>query len=201
MNTDMTENSFSGKKNQILYPVILAVPRAVKDLKPKGRVKFLSRHARKALEVSAKKSGVQLGKLAQDERNAPLPYKGIFWSITHKTEYVGGVVAPAPIGIDIEKIYSRAESLYPKTASEAEWALADRSPATFFRYWTSKEAVLKAVGTGISDLSICRVIRIRDDHHLDIEYENKKWQVAHIYFEDHIASIVKNNFQIDWTMP
>jgi len=200
MKTDMAENSISGKENLILQPVILAVPDAVKDLKPKERVKFLSRHARRALEMSAEKSRIRLGELAQDERNAPLPCNGTFWSITHKTEYVGGVVAPSPIGIDIEKIYARTKSLFPKTASEAEWALADKSTATFFRYWTAKEAVLKAAGTGLKGLSRCRVVRIRDDHHLDIEYENKKWQVAHTYFEDHIASIVQNHFQIDWTI-
>ena len=183
-----------------MHPVILSVPGTAKDLKPKERVKFLSRHARRALEMSAEKSRIRLGELAQDERNAPLPSNGTFWSITHKTEYVGGVVAPSPIGIDIEKIYLRAESLFSKTASAAEWALAQRSPATFVRDWTSNEAVLKAAGTGLKDLSICRVIRIRDDHHLDIEYENKKWQAEHIYFEDHIASIVKNDFQIEWTI-
>ena len=194
------QNPKSKIQNQTLHPVILAVPDAVKDLKPKERVKFLSRHARRALEMSAEKSRIRLGELAQDERNAPLPFNGTYWSISHKTEYVGGVVAPSPIGIDIEKIYSRTKSLFPKTASEAEWALADRSPAAFFRYWTAKEAVLKAAGTGLKDLSICRVVRIRDDHLLDIEYENQKWQIAHIYFEDHIASIVKNDFQIDWTI-
>ena len=200
MKTDMTENSISGRENQILHPVILAVPHAVKDLKPKERVKFLSRHARRALEMSAEKSHVRLGELAQDERKVPLPFNGTFWSITHKSEYVGGVVAPSPIGIDIEKIYSRAKSLFPKPASEAEWALADTSSATFFRYWTSKEAVLKAMGTGLKDLSICRVIRIRDEHHLDIEYGDKKWQVEHTFFKDHIASIVRNDYQIDWTI-
>ena len=200
MKKNKNKHPISNHENQTLYPVILSVPGAVKDLKPKERVKFLSRHARQALKISAEKSRICLGELAQDERNAPLPFNGTFWSITHKTEYVGGVVAPLPIGIDIEKIYSRAKSLFPKTATEAEWALADRSSATFFRYWTSKEAVLKAAGTGLKDLSICRVIRIRDDHHLDIEYEDKKWQVEHTFFKDHIASIVKNDFRINWTI-
>jgi 4'-phosphopantetheinyl transferase len=200
MNIDKTKHPISWDKNQTLYAIILAVPDNIKDLKPKERVKFLSRHARRALEISAEKSRITLGELAQDEHNAPLPFNGIFWSISHKTEYVGGVVGPTPIGIDIEKIYSRAKSLFRKTASESEWSLADTSLTTFFRYWTSKEAVLKTAGIGLKDLSKCRVIRIRDDHHLDIEYEDQKWQVEHAYFEDHIASIVKNDFQIDWTI-
>lgn len=200
MNIDETKHPISWDKNQTLYAVILAVPQNVKDLKPKERVKFLSQHARRALEISAEKSRITLGELAQNEHNAPLPFNGNFWSISHKTEYVGGVVAPMPIGIDIEKIYSRAQSLFGKTASESEWSLADTSLTSFFRYWTSKEAVLKTAGIGLKDLSKCRVIQIRDDHHLDIEYEDKKWQVEHAYFEDHIASIVKNDFQIDWTI-
>jgi 4'-phosphopantetheinyl transferase len=200
MAMSLIQNPKSKIQNQIIYPVILAVPDTVNDLKPKERVTFLSRHARRALAISAEKSRITLGEIAQDERNAPLPFNGTFWSITHKTEYVAGVVAPSPIGIDIEKIYARAKSLYHKTASEAEWALADRSLTAFFRYWTSKEAVLKAAGTGLKDLSKCRVIRIRDDHHLEIEYETKKWQIAHTYFKDHIASIVQNDFKINWTI-
>ena len=194
------KNTISKHDHQTLYPVIMAVPATVKDLKPKDRVTFLSQHARRALALSAEKSRINLGELVQDERNAPLPFNGTFWSITHKTEYVGGVVAPAPIGIDIEKIFTRASSLFRKTASDAEWALADRSITTFFRYWTSKEAVIKAAGTGLKDLLKCRVIRVYDGNHLEIEYENQKWRITHTYFEDHIASIVQNDFNINWTI-
>ena len=200
MEIDKTDKPISSKTNHILHPVILAVPDTVNDLKPKERVTFLSRHARRALAISAEKSRIPLGELVQDERNAPLPFNGTFWSITHKPEYVGGVVAPSPIGMDIEKIYARVNSLYHKTASEAEWALADRSVNTFFRYWTSKEAVIKAAGTGLKDLLRCRVIRIYDDHHLEIEYETQKWRIAHTYFEEHIASIVQNDFKVNWTI-
>jgi 4'-phosphopantetheinyl transferase len=190
----------SNSQNRTIYPVILAVPAAVRKLKPQGRVKFLSGHARRAVEISAAKSRTTLGNLAQDERKAPLPFNGNYWSITHKPEFVGAVVAPSPIGIDIEKLCSRSKSLFQKTASDAEWALADKTTTTFFRYWTAKEAVLKAGGIGLKDLLRCRIIRILDDHHLDLEYSGQKWKVEHRFFNGHIASVVKNDFQIEWTI-
>ena len=178
----------------------MAVPEMVKDLTSKERVQFLSRQARRALEISAEKSRIRLGKLEQDERNAPLPFDGIYWSITHKTEYVGGVIAPYPVGIDIEKICSRTKALFQKTATEAEWSLTDKTFETFFRYWTAKEAVLKAAGIGLKALSKCRVIRVPDARHLEIEYGASTYCIQHHYYNDHIASIVKNSFEIDWTI-
>ena len=194
---DPIQNPQSAIRNKVIYPVILAVPDATKALTPKERVKFLSRHARRALGMSAEKSSIRL---EQDERNAPLPFNDTYWSITHKNEYVGGVVCPSPTGIDIEKICTRSESLFRKTAEEAEWALADKTFTTFFRYWTAKEAVLKAAGIGLRDLSKCRIRRVLGTHHLDVEYDGNKWQIEHNFFNSHIASIVKNDFLIEWTI-
>jgi len=192
-----------GHDQTTIYPVILSVPEKVRHFKPKVRIKFLSRHARQALDLSAEKSGIYLGELKQDENGAPLPSDGNCWSISHKTQYVGGVVCPTPIGIDIERIRSCSEGVFRKTAAENEWILADsakNSPTVFFRYWTAKEAVLKALGTGIKDLLKCRVIQIIDSSHLKIRYDDRLWLVEHKYFDGHIATIVKNSFQIDWTI-
>jgi 4'-phosphopantetheinyl transferase len=190
-------------QNQILHPVILAVPEEVREYKPKDRVTFLSKHARKALELSAEKSGISRLELKKDENGVPLPFDGTYWSITHKTEYVGGVVSPDPIGIDIEKIQPCSRGLFKKTAGDTEWDLADRIEddfSTFYRYWTSKEAVLKATTTGIKDLLKCRIHDILDDQHLRIDYHDKRWHVEHFFFDDHIASIVQNDFTIEWTI-
>ncbi len=195
----MTDMIPSGK----IYPVILSVPAEVADFKPRDRVTFLSRHARKALEVSAQKSGTSLGELKKDQNGVPLPFDGTYWSITHKTEYVAGVVSYQPIGIDIEKIQPCSRGLFNKTAAEAEWALADQAKddfTLFYRYWTSKEAVLKASTAGIKDLLKCRIHQIIDDHHLEINYLDKRWCIQHHYFNDHIASIVQNDVRIEWTI-
>ena len=190
-------------RNRKIYPVILAVPAKVGDFKPRDRVKFLSRHARQALRLSAQKSNMPLGELKQDENGAPLPSNDIYWSITHKTHYVGGAVAPAPIGIDIERIRECAPGLFAKTAGDREWALADPdkdSFLTFFRYWTSKEALVKTSGSGLKDLLKCQVIRIIDDRHLKIRYSGREWLIEHFYFDQHIASITQNKYQIEWAL-
>ena len=189
--------------NQTLHPVILPVPKKVQKFKPKDRVLYLSRHARRALERSAARSGIRAGELLKDENGMPLPFDGTFWSITHKTQYVGGVVAPTPIGLDIERIREFSRGLFRKTAADREWALANtegKSLLTFFRFWTSKEAVLKATGIGIKDLLKCQVRQILDERHLVIQYEGKDWLIEHFFYDRHIASIVQNSFRIDWAV-
>jgi 4'-phosphopantetheinyl transferase len=184
----------------IIYPVILAVPDKEQQLKGREKVSFLSKHARKALEISAKKSRLQLTDLKKDEKGVPLPFNGHYWSLTHKSKYVAAVIASTPIGIDIEKIRSCSQALFKKTARDSEWKLSDTDPfILFYRYWTSKESVLKASGTGIRDLSKCRIISIIDDNHLVVDYRDQEWLLEHFYFDEHIASIVKNDFHVEWT--
>ena len=202
----MTENSHtphSEFRTRTIHPVILPVPDEVADFKPRERVKFLSRHARLALKISAQKSKLPLGDLKQDENGAPLPCNGIYWSITHKTHYVGGLAAPTPIGIDIERIRDCSPGLFAKTAGKREWARANEdktSLTTFFRYWTAKEALVKTSGIGLKDLLKCRVTRIIDDRHLTIRYSDREWLIEHFYFGRHIASIVQDEYQVEWIL-
>jgi len=185
-----------------IYPVILPVPAEAGDLPPKRRVQFLSRHAREALRMSAERMHVELGRLEKDPRGAPLPFNGHFWSVTHKPDYAAGVVAPAVVGIDLEKIRPCSAALFRKTASEEEWALAaggDR-PQMFSRYWTAKEAVLKTGGEGIKDLSRCRITRIASDSRLFVDYAGKAWAVDQFYFDGHVASVTNSGGRVQWLL-
>jgi 4'-phosphopantetheinyl transferase len=186
-----------------IHPVILPVPADARDLPPPRKVRFLSRHAREALRRSAERMQVELGPLEKDPRGAPLPFRGNFWSVTHKPEYVGGVLAPSPVGLDLEKIRPCSEALFRKTASKEEWALAGRSDREqlFFRYWTAKEAVLKTSGEGIRDLSRCRIRKVLDDAHLLVDYGGIVWPVEQIFFDGHVASVASRGIRLEWILP
>jgi 4'-phosphopantetheinyl transferase len=190
-------------KPTTLHPVIMAVPGPERELKGRDKVSALRRTARQALHLSARYSGVALGPLEKADNGAPLPSNGIYWSLTHKTEYVAAVVAVHPIGIDIEKDRPFSQGLYTRLAEPKEWALAPGVTRTLFcRYWTAKEAVLKAVGKGIAGLTYCRIVKILDDAHLELTYEGTTWQVAQCWFpEDHIVSVTIDQNDIVWHQP
>ncbi len=184
-----------------IFPVILAVPAGERALRGRDQVTFLSRYARYALELSAGKSGVALTTLAKDAGGVPQPDKGVYWSITHKPDYVGAVVAGTRIGIDLEHIRPCSEKLFKRVGNAREWHLAEADKdELFFRYWTSKETVLKATGVGFKGISKCRVASVQNDHHLVVDFQNRPWQIEHCYFDGHIASVLKPSSIVEWTI-
>lgn len=183
-----------------IHPVILAVPVSDQELNGRDKVGALGCHARQALAHSADYSHLALGPLEKEANGAPIPSNGVHWSLTHKSTFVAGVCAPFAIGIDIEKIRPFNENLCRKIATEAEWTLAPEITETlFFRYWTAKEAVLKAVGKGLTGLTQCRIQTIIDNEHLMVTYAKSKWTVAQYWdTKEHIVAITANNVDIEW---
>jgi 4'-phosphopantetheinyl transferase len=186
-----------------IHPVIMAVSEPERRLKGREKVTALRRIARKALHLSARFSGVALGSLEKAENGAPLPSNGVFWSLSHKERYVAAVTASRPIGIDIEKDRPCSERIYQRLAGPAEWALAPEvTQALFYRYWTAKEAVLKAVGTGLAGLTRCHVVKILDDTRLELSYGGTIWQIAQYWTaENHIVSLTVDKNDIIWHPP
>jgi 4'-phosphopantetheinyl transferase len=184
-----------------LFPVIWSVAEVGQTLSGKEKVAELSKMAREALKLSAKKSGVMLGELMKNEDDVPCPCDGNYWSLSHKPKYVTAVVSKDMIGIDIEEIRPRSDSIFNLVASDEEWELSrDRSWHTFFRYWTAKEAVLKAVGIGIGGLKACRIISVPDDNHIVLNYRDRLFRVEQLDYKNHIVSIVKNDNEVKWVI-
>ncbi len=182
-----------------LFPVILPVAKAGNRLSGSEKVARLSRISREALKLSAVKWGVTLGELQKDENDVPCPFDGHYWSLTHKSKYVAAVLSRDRIGIDIEEIKPRSKSIFSLVASDEEWERAqDRSLDTFFRYWTAKEATLKATGVGIGGLKACRVVSVPDKHHIVLDYRDHTFRIEQLYHKNHIVSVLKEDNEIEW---
>ncbi|UCG83279.1 MAG: 4-phosphopantetheinyl transferase family protein, partial [Dehalococcoidia bacterium] len=86
-------------------------------------------------------------------------------------------------------------------ASEEEWEMGGgKDWGTFFRYWTAKEAVLKAAGIGIGGLKKCRVTSIPDDNNIVLNYKDQLFKVEHKYYRNHVASILKGDNEVHWVI-
>jgi 4'-phosphopantetheinyl transferase len=141
-----------------------------------------------------------LGSLDKGDRGRPLPSGGVYWSLTHASDYVGAVTAPCPIGLDVERIAAFTAVLKERLAGPSEWALASPVDDTLFcRFWTAKEAVLKAVGAGLSGLPRCSIVEVVDDDELRLSYESVVWTVSHCSAAvGHLAAITAPPGRVMW---
>ena len=178
----------------------MAVRPATRMLKVRECAEALSLQARTALALSAELSGDTLELLAKGDRGAPLPSGGVYWSLSHTSDFVAAVTAPYPIGIDIEKIKSFTPALRERVAGTREWELSDTvDDILFCRYWTAKEAVLKAIGIGLGGLKRCRITKICDDKHIQLFYDKEKWIVSHSAIAlHHMAAITAAAGSVKW---
>jgi 4'-phosphopantetheinyl transferase len=84
-----------------------------------------------------------------------------YFSLSHSGDYVGLLVSSRLCGLDIEKLRPFSKGDYPEgvarkcfTEAELAWLYAKRSGnarrRAFFKLWTAKEAILKALGLGLT---------------------------------------------------
>lgn len=93
---------------------------------------------------------------AYNEHDKPFlkEHPNIYFSISHCKEAVGCLISEHPCGLDIEHIRKAKTDLVRYTMSHDESEIIFSSPCpniAFTRLWTQKEAVLKLLGTGITD--------------------------------------------------
>ncbi|MBO7055535.1 MAG: 4'-phosphopantetheinyl transferase superfamily protein [Bacteroidales bacterium] len=113
-------------------------------------------------------------------------------SISHSGKYVVLVTDKEPIGIDIEEITEIKEkhtlvSQKVFSPEERQWMQDDLSQR-FFVLWTQKEALVKAVGCGITvPLAECNVLPFEKSERVD--YAQNRWFGATAIYDNHQVSV------------
>lgn len=59
---------------------------------------------------------------------------------------------------------------------------------------------MKGTSRGMAGLSGCRIVDVTGPDRLLIHCEGQEWPVEHLYFDGHIASVVKQDFEVDWIL-
>ena len=111
------------------------------------------------------------------------PY-AIHFSISHCKTGIAVAVDDAPIGIDMESIRHADEGLIQRTMNKEERQLIANANANadriFTRLWTQKEAVVKALGTGIEGFEQLQNILVRTFCRIEtIETDNYIYSIAY----------------------
>ena len=94
--------------------------------------------------------GDDISKLKINENDNGKPYferSNIYFNISHTDDAVACIVSDNIVGIDIEKIKNYNERLLKYSMNEEEII---NNEEDFFKFWTLKEAYVKATGTGLS---------------------------------------------------
>jgi 4'-phosphopantetheinyl transferase len=178
------------------------VPETIKALNGKNKVAALSCFARESARASSLKSKLYTKRFEKDVSGAPKPSKGLYWSVSHKPDFVAGVVSEKRVGIDLERIKGVSNALFEKIIDPQERShfKGQGRHIVFFRAFTAKEAVLKKTTDGIKGLSKAKIKTVVDDKNLIVQYLDKKYWVENFYFDSYLASMTKDRFDIHWTI-
>ncbi|SDT84031.1 4'-phosphopantetheinyl transferase superfamily protein [Desulfobacula phenolica] len=178
------------------------MPEAIQVLKGKDKVAALSLFARESAKSSALKSKYLIDRFMKDDLGVPEPSNGYFWSVSHKLDFVAGVVSMEKIGIDVERLKDVSEALFQTIVDpdEAGCFWGQDKNIIFFRVFTAKEAVLKKTTDGLKGMSKVKTKQVHDDKNITLEYLNTKYLVENFYFDGYLASVTKDCFDVQWAL-
>jgi len=108
----------------------------------------------------------------------------IYFNVSHSNEYVVFIKSDYECGIDIEKIEDVSNDLI-KFSFDKDI----KTSHEFFYYWTLKEAISKAYGSGLSDVDIKK---IPSDIGIN-QYMNKTYYLNNIKFKDYYIGVAINS--------
>jgi len=116
--------------------------------------------------------------------------KKIYFSISHKKNFVAIIVAQKKIGIDLEIVKIRDENLW-NIFTENEWKiLVERHWLNFYFLWTAKEALIKKLELNLDFMKKIFLIT-KNKNLLNLEFEKKKFVVKIFQKQNLVWAITK----------
>lgn len=139
-----------------------------------------------------------IGEYHIDDNGKPLSNK-CYFNISHSHGVVVLVVDSVPVGVDIELIRPVEDDLKRFVTSEEEYIYI-KDEQSFYEIWTSKESLLKAVGTGLKDdLKTTPGLPIKGIK----QYKDNIYYINNIKYQNYIISTSRKgdqNYEIEIVM-
>jgi 4'-phosphopantetheinyl transferase len=104
--------------------------------------------------------GLEVDKVLIDLDSNKKPYlsshSSVFFNVSHSGDYAVIAIAKCPVGVDVEYVNKDFdyEEILPTIFNELEMdeiRLNKEKHLTFYKFWTRKEAIVKAIGKGIDN--------------------------------------------------
>ena len=168
------------------------------DLPGVERVAAQRHGARLALAAGCRLAGVELGPLEHDERDAPVPFAGVHWSLTHTRAWVAAALDTRPIGVDVEAL-RLPRGPRESALDDTERDLFGDAPLelAFARCWTAKESVLKLLGVGLLELGRCQLVDLGPEGTCLVEHRGTTRRVQQRSLGDHVLAVCASG-ALEW---
>ena len=163
------------------------------ELKSLSKYRVDAVRKEKILSLYLKKK--YIGHYTLDEHEKPL-CEDKYFNVSHSHGVIVLAISNnAPVGVDVEIIKKSEDDLRKYVSSEEEYKYI-KEDKNFFEIWTSKESLLKCVGTGINQsLNSVPAFPLEGIKEFDKEFYFSKMK----YINDYVISVTlkgKDDFEI-----
>lgn len=125
------------------------------------------------------------GEIKVNEYGKPMKDNGIFFNISHSENLCIMGICDCDIGVDIEYVKDRDLKIVERFFSSEE-RMETKSLTEFYKIWTSKESLVKCVGTGLVN-TISEIPGLPYDGYK--EYKGEKYYVMSMTYDNYIISV------------
>lgn len=156
-----------------------------------------------ALYLNTSAKSVEFGYTNHDKPYIKVPTTTIQFNLTHSHDLaVCALTLDHPIGVDIERVQLDDKSAVAKRffsrheVAELANASTEERRAGFYRIWSRKEAVIKAIGKGLAVPLSSFSVKLSHEPQC-IELENNKWHLYHLTIAEGYQSAVATDQEIE----